>query len=188
MGIMDRDAFPPVEAVMKRWWMTMCCAAFLGLVLAACDKDKKEPECPAGPPPGNSCSHEGQSCGYETFCGSMSCTCSGGVWSCMGGHDCPDADADGEVQPEAWDAETDEADAAEDVPQAEEEPEVVEEDVNDEVECPGAPPVGLTCENPGVTCEYDTTCGTMECTCIIGNTWNCIGGHDCPDEDGADGE
>jgi hypothetical protein len=178
---------------MKRWLKTMCCAAFPVLVLAACNDGKGgEPECPAGPPPNSHCSHVDQVCEYETFCGHMVCICGDDTWwGCSGGHYCPDADADGEVQPEAWDAEadeTDEADAAEDVPQAEEEPEIVEEDVTDEVECPGSPPVGLTCENPGVRCEYDTTCGTMECTCIIGNTWNCIGGHDCPDEDGADGE
>ena len=176
---------------MKRWLQTICCAAFPSLVLAACDDGKKKAaECPGTPPVlVGTCSDPDLWCEYPTSCGTIGCLCRDGSWFCTGGHTCPDADADGEVQPEALDVETGEADTAEDVPQeAEGEPEVVEEDVNDEVECPGAPPVGLTCENPGVTCEYDTTCGTMYCECIIGNMWNCMGGHDCPDEDGEDGE
>lgn len=176
---------------MGKRFLFMVFLAHFGLGSAACDEkkeerdadqeewdaeqdvDQEEPPCPGSPPSG-ACSFPGQSCDYEWICGTIGCWCSDdGYWICSGGHYCPDADT------------VDEPDVVEDVPD-EEASDLIEEDVVDDFACPGDPPLGLTCDAIGVSCDYDTDCGLMSCTCILGGTWSCVGGDDCPDEEEAE--
>lgn len=58
-------------------------------------------DCPGAPPPGAPCDAPGRVCAYTIpSCGMMECTCTGGFWSCMGGHYC---DAGDETDAEAPD-------------------------------------------------------------------------------------